>query len=1030
MKKIFGILATALILCLNGCSGIRDEFNKIHKEIDELRTLIEKANTNIGALQTIVGALQEKDYVTGVTPIVENGETLGYTIAFSKSGVISIYNGKDGYTPQIGIALDSDEVYYWTIDNEWLLDNKGNKVRAVGHDGENGAPGEDGKNGITPQLKIENDLWKISYNNGETWETLGTATGEPGAAGDSLFSSIDNTDSNFVVLTLSNGQVIKLPTWNAFEALQAECNRANTNIIALQSIVTALQNNDFVTGITQIQENGKVIGYTISFSKSNNITIYHGNNGEDGKTPKMGVKKHDDGIYYWTVDGEWLLDSENNKVKAVGEDGENGDNGENGKDAVTPQFKIEDDYWMVSYDNGQNWTQLGKATTSIELTGDSIFSDVVVGTDSIRFILADGEEFTVPRNANVTISFDLQGEATGILPGREIVINYTLENATKETFVTASSNGIYTVKVEANDYTSGKIYVKAPSKPDYGYINILVSDGKTFSFVKVINFYEEKMEFANGMEYSVSSKGATLTIPFSYNFEHEFKVRESDKSWISVSNVQTRAAMVDGQIQVTVAANSLEAARTGKIYVIPTHSTGEEYTEITINQSSAIFSVEQSKYSVIAKGETISTNISSSRGLKAVVPDEATDWVSATVVNLGNDNYKLSTTISSNNTDSKRSVKVSLYSEDGVKLLGDIEYVQDCMENDDVSEMILVVRANVANDFTASFGLSPSSYGYSYNFYIDWGDGQSETIIGSGSKKCISHKYNTSTPTNYTVRISGTMPYYKTETQCVSEVVQWGKTGLQSISFSGNTLLQKIAGDEYASFKNLTDISFYGCKNLSSLPENLFKYCTNVTSFKETFKGCSALTSLPENLFKYCTNVTSFSYTFYNCDGLTSLPENLFKHNSTVTSFSCTFGNCDRLTSLPENLFKYCTNVTSFERTFFSCSTLTSLPENLFKYCINVTSFSHTFYSCSALASIPTGLFDYNRRVSNFSNTFDGCSKATGESPYTEIDGVKYHLYERHLNTDQFATPTTYYDCFNGCSKLTDLEDIKRYGWY
>ena len=29
---------------------------------------------------------------------------------------------------------------------------------------------------------------------------------------------------------------------------------------------------------------------------------------------------------------------------------------------VTPQFKIESDYWFVSYDEGMTWTQLGKAT--------------------------------------------------------------------------------------------------------------------------------------------------------------------------------------------------------------------------------------------------------------------------------------------------------------------------------------------------------------------------------------------------------------------------------------------------------------------------------------------------------------------------------------------------------------------------------------------------------------------------------------------------------------------------------------------
>ena len=53
---------------------------------------------------------------------------------------------------------DTDGIYYWTLDGEWLTDEKGNKVKAQGTDGKDGVDGEDGtngKDGITPQLKIE-----------------------------------------------------------------------------------------------------------------------------------------------------------------------------------------------------------------------------------------------------------------------------------------------------------------------------------------------------------------------------------------------------------------------------------------------------------------------------------------------------------------------------------------------------------------------------------------------------------------------------------------------------------------------------------------------------------------------------------------------------------------------------------------------------------------------------------------------------------------------------------------------------------
>ena len=70
------------------------------------------------------------------------------------------------------------------------------------------------------------------------------------------------------------------------------------------------------------------------------------------------------------------------KIQAEGKDGTNGTNG------TTPQFKIENDYWFVSYDNGTNWTQLGKATGEDGVGSDSMFSgvDYETSTDYIIFL--------------------------------------------------------------------------------------------------------------------------------------------------------------------------------------------------------------------------------------------------------------------------------------------------------------------------------------------------------------------------------------------------------------------------------------------------------------------------------------------------------------------------------------------------------------------------------------------------------------------------------------------------------------------
>ncbi|MBR0321650.1 MAG: hypothetical protein IIX08_04605, partial [Bacteroidales bacterium] len=135
---------------------------------------------------------------------------------------------------------------------------------------------------------------------------------------------------SFIVLTCGCQRYNDSAIWDKLQEheeriarLEKLCNELNSNISALEDIVSALQSNDYVTGVTSLTENGEKTGYTITFSKSGSVDIYHGKNGapgepgqdgadgadgKDGHTPVIGVKKDADGIYYWTLDGEWLTD--------------------------------------------------------------------------------------------------------------------------------------------------------------------------------------------------------------------------------------------------------------------------------------------------------------------------------------------------------------------------------------------------------------------------------------------------------------------------------------------------------------------------------------------------------------------------------------------------------------------------------------------------------------------------------------------------------------------------------------------------
>ena len=274
MKKIVTLLIFGL-MSLASCTEY-DEVAMWNKNEDmgsrlaALERLCDRMNTNIASLQRIVEALQANDYVTGVAPVVENGETIGYTISFSRSGPVTIYHGKDGQsgaTPVIGVKQDTDGLYYWTLDGEWLEDSRGDRVVAQGPAGRSayelavengyrgtleewlaslngnngrsayelavengyrgteeewlaslkGIAGDKGDDGNTPKLKIENGYWYVSYGDDDNWVQLGQATGEdgrPGQDGDSMFSGIDVSDPDFVVLTLAEtGERIRLPRY-------------------------------------------------------------------------------------------------------------------------------------------------------------------------------------------------------------------------------------------------------------------------------------------------------------------------------------------------------------------------------------------------------------------------------------------------------------------------------------------------------------------------------------------------------------------------------------------------------------------------------------------------------------------------------------------------------------------------------------------------------------------------------------------------------------------------------------------------
>ena len=188
-------------------------------------------------------------------------------------------------------------------------------------------------------------------------------------------------------------RIAALETWQA---------TVNGNITALQNIVTALQENDYVTKVEAFSSPTPG-GYYVTFTQSPQATIRNGakgDTGDKGDTPQIGAAEYPEnsGVYYWTLDGEWLFDDGNEKIPVTG------DKGDKGEEGITPQLRIHPatNEWEVCTTGdcaGENgWTSTGVKATGPQ--GDAIFAENGVDNTHdayVEFTLAGGAKIKVPK---------------------------------------------------------------------------------------------------------------------------------------------------------------------------------------------------------------------------------------------------------------------------------------------------------------------------------------------------------------------------------------------------------------------------------------------------------------------------------------------------------------------------------------------------------------------------------------------------------------------------------------------------------
>lgn len=186
------------------------------------------------------------------------------------------------------------------------------------------------------------------------------------------------------------------------KVLEDLVDRVNTDIEAMEVIVGAMEDADYITGVKETPD-----GYIVNFANAGPIEIKNGKDGKDGKdaeVPDIDVQKDNDGNWYWVIDGQPVTDGDGDPVRVNGKDGKDGADGKDGvdgKDAVSPQVRINPDtsIWEVSTDGGQTWTPTGTSAKGKDGIDGKDGADGKDGKDG-----KDGNQFFLRINYEVTDS--------------------------------------------------------------------------------------------------------------------------------------------------------------------------------------------------------------------------------------------------------------------------------------------------------------------------------------------------------------------------------------------------------------------------------------------------------------------------------------------------------------------------------------------------------------------------------------------------------------------------------------------------
>ena len=409
-KRILALTLPLLagLLLLGGCyDSVEQRISQIREQLSALESRASSLNEQLSSLSSLVSALENNEHILSIKEW-KSGSKTGYRISFTSGSSLIVSSGTDGAVPLIGVRFNEQfNAYYWTIQMgesgtpTWMTNSYGQRVRA---------------SGTVPQLKIEDGVWWYSFDGGTSWNKTGWGVAQ-GENGTSVFTSVDTSDPYYVIFTMTDKTVIKIPTQEGYDQLSRLCDEISENLEIFIPILAETDSSVFVKSVVAIGQEGEAAGYRITFEDGSEVDIYNGRNNRDSM--EIVVRTYTDGKHYFAYRNhsndqyEWVRYQGKMVCADIAE--------------VTPKIGITDSlgtlYFTIAYGDDDPEIMRDADGNAVQATGSVVldfFTDIDLSDpNSVVLIMEDGSRIALPRTRSYMPSLTLLVDSVDVAPGLE-----------------------------------------------------------------------------------------------------------------------------------------------------------------------------------------------------------------------------------------------------------------------------------------------------------------------------------------------------------------------------------------------------------------------------------------------------------------------------------------------------------------------------------------------------------------------------------------------------------------------------------